>query len=56
MQAASFHHGEAIGFLLSVIRDIKPRIISRNAHGSNGFDTLAMMHFTNKVLRIRTFH
>ena len=48
--AASFHHGEAIGFLLSVIRAIKPRDhLEAMLAAQMASIHLAMMHFTNEL-------
>ena len=48
--AASFHHGEAIGFLLSVIRDIKPRDHLEGMLAAQMASIhLAMMHFTDEL-------
>ena len=53
---ASFNYGEAIGFLLSVIRDIKPRDhVERLLAAQMSSIHLAMMHFTENELRTRTF-
>ena len=48
--AGSFHHGEAIGFLLSVIRAVKPRDhLEAMLVAQMASIHLAMMHFTDEL-------